>query len=303
MATTQDAPALLIAEEQDGSLDQRRNAEKRQTIKTNVIQRVREVVATLSPALRDVANAWLRAVESERSGGVPMSWASVAVELGIRVPTAKVRWHRARNELGQRLPAWRDLFPIEPFCDEHDQYAAVLDQNYEKRRERANRFAADLIEDRDDWIEAHGCDTPASAEVSSKRGARGGELSFRPVSRGCHGEYPRQVASFQGDTHLSDDEGPYQGLSLMGGGRGKRRPGVPRNINKDMRCGSVDYVDAVCREMGQRLYKVSPKHEAASEHDREKAEQAKARMMPDPDVPQDEFREVIRAMDERRGKL
>jgi hypothetical protein len=232
-----------------------------------------------------------------------MSWASVAAELSIKVPTAKVRWHRARNELGHTLPGWRDLFPIEPFCDEHDQYATVLDQNYEKRFEGADRFADDLIEDRDDWIERNGCDTPASAEVSRKRGVRGGELSFPPIDRDCHGEYSRQVASFQGDSGPADDEGPYQGLSLKEGGRGKARPDLPRHINKDLRPGSKDHVEAVCRQIRQRMYKLSPKQQALAGHEWREAKQAKARLMPDPDVTQDEFRETMRAMDQRRGKL
>jgi hypothetical protein len=284
-------------------MEAQREAKARKRITEASINRLREVIGTLSPPLQDVTNAWLAMVESARSGNSRKTWAVIADELGISVPAAKSRWGRACEQLRKKLPAWRDLFPLDPFCVEHDPYAVALEQNYEKRLNNPNTFASDLIESRDEWIEAHGGDAPASGDLSNKLGVRGGELSFA-VSRQRHGEseFSGERASFSGESDSADDEGAYQGLSLKEG-RGKARPGVPRHINKDLRPGSLDHAEAVCRTMGQRMYKLSSKQQALAGHHRRAAELAKAQMMPDPNITPEQFREAVRAMDQRQGKL
>jgi hypothetical protein len=134
-ANTADPLAECLATGKDGKVQRAelaRKAKKRQKITQKNIDRLREVIQTLSPPLRDVTNSWLRMIESARDGGPSVTWSAIAADLGIDVPACKSRWHRALNELQQKLPAWREMFPVQAFCDEYNQYEAVLEQQYDQ---------------------------------------------------------------------------------------------------------------------------------------------------------------------------
>ena len=135
-ATTADPLAECLATGKDGKVQRAelaRKAKKRQKITQKNIDRLREVIQTLSPPVRDVTNIWLRMIESARDGGPSVTWSAIATAVGIGVPACKGRWRRALQELRDKLPAWRDMFPVNAFCDDIDLYAAALEQEYERR--------------------------------------------------------------------------------------------------------------------------------------------------------------------------
>jgi hypothetical protein len=291
-ATTTDPLAECLTKDVDGKFQRAamaRRAKKRDAITEANITWLREVVGTLSPPLQDVANAWLGMVGAERDGNGSMSWAALAAYLGITVPAAKSRWHRASEQLRQKLPAWRELFPLDAFCDEHDPYATVLDQNSEKRLEGADKFQDDLIESRDEWMERNGCETARRA------GALHGELDYTP-SRGRYDKYSGR-ATYTSETPAADDESQFQGLSLKETKGQSRSHGAPRHINTDQRIGSMDRFALEQRRNG---YNESRLKEAEA--------RAKAKRSP-PGAPwttspeEVEFQAAVRAYDDRRGRI
>jgi hypothetical protein len=50
------------------------------------------------------------------------------------------------------------------------------------------------------------------------------------------------------------------------------------------------------------MYKLTSKQQSLAGHEKEEAFKANARLMPDPDVTPEEFKEAVRAMDERRKR-
>jgi len=279
-ATTTDPLAECLTKGLDGKFQRAgmaRRVRKRDAIADANIARVRAVIATLSQPLQDVANAWLAMVEAERNGEITMSWPALAAYLGIEVPAAKSRWHRAREQLGEKLPAWRELFPLDACCADCDQYATVLDQQSEQRLLNGpDKYSNDRIEDNDEWNSVRGMDSRP-----------------RWNSRGRFGEYS-SGESFTTEAATADDEATYQGLSLKEtGGRSKARPGIPRHINKDQRVGSMDRFMLQQRQNGYNEPRL-----------KEAAERAKAKRGPvatrTPSPEELEFQAAVKAYDERR---